>query len=392
MTRKKKVLIVFDVAFPFVKGGAQRRFYEVGRYLSANGWQVDWLTFKCWDGPETMSQDGINYLGMASLPPLFGKNGKRNSSEPILFAFEVLRHITQLRNYDVIWIGQWPVLHIIPVLIYSRLTGRKVVIDWWEVWGIDTWRQYSRSVGPLGHYLSTSILRYAAKASVLVTDSRLEERRIRSVAASDCNIRYIPNGIPTNEIGDLDEVREPRFDVVSFGRLKNHKRVDLLVDALRIIRDGYDQMPKVAIVGDGPEREKLHSMAATFGLSNITFYGFVSDVEQMYAIVKSAKICVVTTLSGGGGNLTLLEAYGCGLPVIGFRCAEGIDPELVDNGRTGVLISPATSQELAQTIVSLLNAPDRLAEMRAYVRSKFKDHGWNRVAREYHDLFVALSS
>lgn len=383
-------MMVFDLAFPFVKGGAQRRFYEVGRLLAARGWDVDWLTFQSWEGEGSVRREGITYRGLGRLPQLYGPNGNRNGSEPLRFAFEVLRRTGALRRYDVLWVGQWPVLHLVPLLAYALLTRRKVVIDWWEVWTYDTWRTYSRILGPIGFAITTALLRVAGFAGILVTDSRLEEKRLRRAAGSRARIHTIPNGIPRDEIGDLGDVAGPECDIVSLGRLKNHKRVDLLIEALRILKDEHRLMPKVAIVGDGPERGTLEAMVAAAGLVNVTFYGFVPDLKVMYRMVKGAKLCTVTTVKGGGGNLTLLEAYGCGLPVLAFRCEEGIDPELIDDGKSGLLISPPTARALADAIRSLLAVPDRLREMRQHVTVKASEYDWRMVGDAYQRLFASL--
>ena len=59
---KKDILIIFDVAFPFYKGGAQRRFFEVGRRLAKKGHTVSWLTFKHWEGDDLKRYENIDYV------------------------------------------------------------------------------------------------------------------------------------------------------------------------------------------------------------------------------------------------------------------------------------------------------------------------------------------
>ena len=51
MNRKKlKILLVYDVSYPHVEGGGQRRLYEIARRLAEEGHEISWLCFKTWSG------------------------------------------------------------------------------------------------------------------------------------------------------------------------------------------------------------------------------------------------------------------------------------------------------------------------------------------------------
>ena len=62
----------------------------------------------------------------------------------------------------------------------------------------------------------------------------------------------------------------------------------------------------------------------------------------------------LTTHNGGGGNLTLLEAYGCGLPVVAFKVDEGIDEELIDSNKTGIFADNVDENSLAEAIKEVI--------------------------------------
>ena len=97
-----KLLMIFDVPFPFVKGGGQRRLYEVGRNLSKNGYDVDWLTFKAWQSNEEIVYvNNIKYIGTKKLPPLYNSRGNRNKSEPIIFLFYIFRNIKLIIDFII---------------------------------------------------------------------------------------------------------------------------------------------------------------------------------------------------------------------------------------------------------------------------------------------------
>lgn len=388
---QKRLLIVYDVAYPFVLGGAQRRMYEVGRRLSQVGWEVDWLTFQSWRGDSALSQDGINYIGLKGMPRLYNSDGKRSKIEPLIFFFQIIRHLKSIRNYNIVWSGQWPISHLLPMVLVCRLFKVHFVADWWEVWGWKNWINYSRSIGWIGYLLELVLLRLVASNGVIVTDCNLEARRIRKSVGHKCSLYYVPNGIPRTEIGDVDLSQPSEFDIVSLGRLKKHKRVDLLLQGLWHLREHHEIKATAAIIGDGPERNALQKLAAELELDDqARFFGTIPDPSDTYAILKRSRLCVVSTVSGGGGNLTLLEAYGCGLPVIAFKVKEGIDPELIDEGSSGLLVEPVNGEALAANLAVLLKNPNRIAEMKHSALSKSAAYDWDNIFEAYVDIFKAL--
>lgn len=386
---QKRVLIVYDVAYPFVKGGAQRRFFEIASRLSDRGWKVDWLTFKFWAGEPVKKLGAITYIGIGEPPEFYSSSGNRNKLEPLIFATRFLRRITLLRHYDVVWLGQWPILHVLPALLFLLFFQTTVVVDWWEVWGRKVWCKYSRSVGFIGYILEALTLWASAKRGVVVTDSKLEQARIKSYVGDSARVYFAPNGVPRDIIGTVDVHQPAEFDIVSFGRLKNHKRVDLLLHALRTMKDNFGLTARVAIVGDGPEREKLERIARDTGVdSHVKFFGTIPDPASMYEVLKRSAICVNTTMGGGGGNLSIFEANACGLPVVAFKAEDGIDIELIEEGKSGLIVSPPNGEELARNLVSLLKDPDQLQRMKEYSLTRSLQFDWGKASDFYEQLFT----
>ena len=144
----KKLLMIFDVSFPHVKGGGQRRLFEVGRNLSNLGYEVTWLTFNSWNiNQPIIHENNIKYIGTRKLPPLYNSKGNRNKSEPVIFLFDIFKNILKIRKYDYVWVAQWPLVHLIPLIIFSKLLRTNLIIDWWEVWSFKNWISYSTIPG-----------------------------------------------------------------------------------------------------------------------------------------------------------------------------------------------------------------------------------------------------
>jgi glycosyltransferase involved in cell wall biosynthesis len=99
-------------------------------------------------------------------------------------------------------------------------------------------------------------------------------------------------------------------------------------------------------------------------------------------------IFVLTSRSEGMPQ-AVLEAQVVGVPVVASRV--GGLPELIDHGRTGLLIEPGDEMDLAESLLALLSDPERSREMseagRREVESRY-DIG--RMADEYHHHYLEL--
>src|SRR5439155_6345038 len=110
------------------------------------------------------------------------------------------------------------------------------------------------------------------------------------------------------------------------------------------------------LVGDGPERSHLESLARDVGVAQrVRFVGSVaqSDLPRYYS---AADALVLASRREGWPNV-LLEAMACGTPVIAARV--GGTPEVVTSPVAGVLFEPRTVQALTSALQELLGSPPR---------------------------------
>jgi glycosyltransferase involved in cell wall biosynthesis len=137
-----------------------------------------------------------------------------------------------------------------------------------------------------------------------------------------------------------------------FSRLNRMKGVEYFLDAARVIAEVYPDVCFL-VVGDGGIKKELEERASRLGLGpRIVFTGFRSDVPDLLAEVY---ISVLPSLSEGTSN-TLLESMAAGIPVIATRV--GGNPEVVEDGVSGLLVSPRDSAGLAAAMARLLEDGD----------------------------------
>lgn len=142
---------------------------------------------------------------------------------------------------------------------------------------------------------------------------------------------------------------------------------------------------RFAILGDGPLRSSLEDMTKELGIqSYVTFLGNQMDVGSYLSVIDIACLCSVDL--EGCSNVTL-EAMAMGKPVIVTDV--GGNKELVEHGKTGLLVPVRNPQVLADAILSCLRQPERAREMgrcaREMVLTRFN---LDRMVHEYETLYM----
>ena len=142
----------------------------------------------------------------------------------------------------------------------------------------------------------------------------------------------------------------------------------VLVHALAILK-GRGVKPSVVLFGRGPMRENVAALAEAAGVAGqIRFAGFRDDLHEW---LGSFDFCVHPALKEGLG-VAALQAGAAGVPVVGGK-AGGI-PEVIEDGKTGILCPPGDAGALAMAIAGLLADPDAARAMGSRARERIASH------------------
>ena len=172
--------------------------------------------------------------------------------------------------------------------------------------------------------------------------------------------------------------------VIGFvGRLGREKRLDILLRAASSV----PAPANVVLCGDGPERPTLEQLAAELGMGGrVEFRGETSDVAAAYA---GMDIVVLTSPREASSNM-ILEAMAAGQAVV-VTCVGGM-PELVANGRCGLVVPPLDVDALRDALYRLITDEPLRREIgrRAaeHVRAR---HAESRVAAAWLHLFEQVA-
>jgi glycosyltransferase involved in cell wall biosynthesis/O-antigen/teichoic acid export membrane protein len=165
--------------------------------------------------------------------------------------------------------------------------------------------------------------------------------------------------------------KAPEPTLVYLGRLKQYKRIELLLDVVAAIPGAH-----LDLAGDGDHRAALEAEVKTRGLGErVTFHGHVDEATKA-ALLARAWVAL-TASSAEGWCLTVLEAGACGTPTAAMRVG-GLGEAIVD-GQTGVLAdSPA---ELVERVAELVDQPERRAALGEAALERARGFTWDSSAQ-----------
>jgi len=209
---------------------------------------------------------------------------------------------------------------------------------------------------------------FSASRVLAITPSRwLEERARRSILAPAVEgWRVIPNGVDLDvfapgsrrearrELG-LDPEGHVALFVANLGAANPYKDFATVEAAMRRLARGGGRL-ELLVVGGGSGIERLD------GDVRVRSLGFVAAQEDLARLYRAADVHVHAAPQEPFG-LTAAEALACGTPVVAAT-AGGIE-EVVDHGRTGLLVTPGDPEQLAAALGGLLADEGRRASMGA---------------------------
>ncbi len=365
-----KIAYVYDAVYPWVKGGAEKRIYELSRRLAKRGHEVHCYGMNWWMGDDEILKDNVHLHGICPPMPLYS-NGKRSISQAAFFAGKLLSLRT---DCDVMDCQNFPYLSCFSAKLLSGLRGQKLFITWHEVWG-DYWHSYLGEKGRAGQAVEWAAARLTDHN---VAISVRTQRELLSLGAGE--VQVVPNGIDWQEINRV-HASATQSDIIYVGRLVEHKNIDLLIKALEIVKADIPDV-KALIVGNGPEMERLQSLVSERELEkNVDFRGFLENYNEALALMKSSRIFAAPSSREGFG-MAALEANACGLPVVTIEHKMNAVMDLVTR-ETGAVCQP-TEQDLAEAICRMLS---RKEKMRGRCIEEARKYDWERACDRLETVY-----
>lgn len=377
-----KIAYIYDAIYPWVKGGAEKRVYELSRRLAARGHEVHCYGIKWWDGKDVIEKDGVKLHGVCSAQVLYF-NERRSIKVPIYFAIKILYPLMK-ENFDVIDCQQFPYFPCLSSKIYSITKNVPLIITWYEAWG-NYWFKYLGILGIFGWIIERFVL---MMPNAIIPISEKIQEDLASIGTSRDIMKVVPNGVDFITIENLSSDGAKIFDIIYVGRLISHKNLDILLRAVYLLKRKYPII-SCCIIGDGPEKENLLRLCEDLDIKeNVSFLGFIESDEAIYEYMHSSRIFILPSTREGFPN-TILEANSCGLPVIIIKHENNAATGVIRNGYNGYILN-LSSEEIADKVICLLEDVNLMAILNQNAKNFAKDFNWNiiidKIEKVYEDV------
>lgn len=364
-----KIAFIYDAVYPWVKGGAEKRVYELAIRLVQRGHDVHWYSLGWWwpeNGETDMVMDGIHLHGVSNPVELYSED-RRSIKEALIFSLKLLNPLMK-EDYDVVDCQGFPFFSCFTAKIHSAVGKSKLIITLHEVWG-DYWYTYLGKPGIFGVVVERAML---SLTDNIITVSSKTKMDLKNIKKSENSI-IIPNGIDFDHITEIKASNEGS-DLIFAGRLIKEKNVDILINSISRIKEKFPDI-RCLIIGDGPEREKLEELTVGLQLTdNVVFKGFMENYDDLIGYMKSSKVFVLPSIREGFG-IVVIEANACGLPVVVVDHEMNAATDLVVDGVNGIK-SGLEVDEMADNIIKSLDNSGKCREKCIELSRKYD---WNKI-------------
>jgi glycosyltransferase involved in cell wall biosynthesis len=253
-----------------------------------------------------------------------------------------------------------------PAIFIARLRGTPVIVNY-----------RGGNAGSFFGKAPRHVLRTLSKAEIRVAPSAFLSRVF---STHGLQAEVIPNIVdltrfpfrPLRTFGDAPHIivtrnLEPIYDIPT------------ALAAFARVREAFPRAI-LTVAGTGPELERLRALARQLGMEeSVQFPGRIenADIAKLYA----AADCLINPSTVDNMPISVLEAFASGVPVVSTD-AGGI-PDIVDHGRSGLLVPIGDGIRMAQEVVRVLRTPTLARSLVCAGRAEAERYEWPRVRDQW---------
>jgi glycosyltransferase involved in cell wall biosynthesis len=346
------------------------------------------------------------FLHRGKIMRLVDRIERRNVPQPIVGSPLWYRHyigevVSDLSRQDCDIVHIMNMSQFVPV-VRARLPRARIVLHMQAQW--------------LEHLDAAVIERRISAADLVLGCSDFIAEGVRRRFPSFAQrCTHIYNGADITLFTKPPGVKRNPKQLLFVGRIAPEKGVHILLDAFRVV---LEQHPDAHLKLIGPEKvhsldsllptcddphvleiepyfrhgvyaELLSAKVSELPSDSVSFFNKGVKFGELLPHYHSASIFAFSPVWNDPSPLTIYEAAACGLPIVSTR--SGGIPEIVEHGRTGLLVERSDAQALADAILQLLSDPDRRDAMAqaAFERVSIR-FSWDRIAEDLLEKYERL--
>ena len=363
-----KVLHVFKDYLPESRGGIESSIFSIASETGKLGVENVVLSLTDVRAPRAVMVG--NHLAYKSRTHFKIASCKFSLSLP--FRFFALARRCDLIHYHF----PWPYMDVLHLLLAFR---KPMIVTYHS----DIVRQEK-----LLFIYSPLMKLFFNRAKRLIATSRIYARNSKYLSEFKGKLTVIPLGIgeeyyPKSSKTEKEKLREEiGHDFFLFvGVLRYYKGLPVLLDAVR----GTDL--KIVIVGSGPMEEELLSKARNEGITNVKFFGAVSEQTKVALYELCIGLVFPSYLRSEAFGVSLIEASMFSKPLI--SCEIGTGTSYVNiSGETGIVVEPGSAKELREALYALWNSPEMAKRMGEAARKRYSElFTASKAAKSYMSVY-----
>ena len=256
---------------------------------------------------------------------------------------------------------------------YASGYGTTAALAGFHPWLLSVWGSDVYDFPYEGRLKGWWLRRNLGQADAIASTSRAMARQVRRLLPECGEVAITPFGIDT-----LRFAPQPRVhDGLVIGTVKTlapKYGIDVLLRAFALLVAEGGARVSLVIVGGGPQREELESLATALGIgTQVLFVGAVPHAEVPQWLNRFDIYVAASRLDSESFGVAVLEASACGLPVV-VSDAGGL-PEVVADGETGLVVTREDPAALARALARLVDSP--------LERRRLGDAGRRHVVEHY---------
>jgi glycosyltransferase involved in cell wall biosynthesis len=232
--------------------------------------------------------------------------------------------------------------------------------------------------------------KYISKSSAIIVRGNFTKEMLSKKGFSKNKIYIIPNSFNFDKINKFKELNK-KYDFIFTGNLVPIKRLDIMIEAFRILKTKYKiETFKAVIIGNGKLKQYLSELIEESNLTNnVQIIDFTNEILEYY---HNSKVFIMTS-EYEGLPMSMIEALACGIPVIMPNLSNISD--VVINGYNGLLVEPLDVNRFAQSMYELYSIKElyeSLSEGANNFTNEYKfEYSYENIQNEWNRLFSELA-
>lgn len=381
------------IRFPPAPGGAENHVYHISKELIGRGHDLQVFTSDLYTEVPFVRLDNPkpSYEGV---PVKRFKSYSLGGEMHYVFIPSMMRELLK-EETDIIHTHSYGYYQTTAGAFTKKLREIPLIITphfhpSWSMWGGKRRKKLRKFYDGL---LGKSVI---GATDLVICHSKNEKELLSSFSLPDEKIRIVPAGVDFKRFETLpspDRFREVyninERIILYAGRLASNKGLKHLIDAMPSIISQFNDTTLVMIGEDEGQRKMLEERAKKLNIKDkVVFTGHIIDDELFRSAYSACDVFVLPSEYEAFG-LVLLEAMACEKPCVATKV--GGVPEVLEEGKTGVLVEYGNSDKLAKAIIELLGDENRRKNMGRAGRERVKDnYTWPKIVDRLEEIYKGI--